>query len=144
MSAGRPTKYTEEIAARICEAVATSTNGLEKICDSNPDFPHKSTVRRWIVEVETFRDLYARAKEQQADVLADEIIDIADQVAEDKLLTHEKVGAAKLRVDSRKWVASKLKPKVYGDKTDLTTGGESMNKGFYDFLQAVSQKHEDE
>jgi hypothetical protein len=35
---------------------------------------------------------------------------------------------SRLRIDARKWVASKLKPKVYGDKTDITSGGEQLKQ----------------
>lgn len=64
---------------------------------------------------------YARAKEACSDVLADEILDVADEVAGCK--DAAQVNAARLRVDARKWIASKLKPKKYGDRVDVEHSG---------------------
>jgi hypothetical protein len=72
--------------------------------------------------------MYARAREDRSDKLADEIVAISDESHNDTYVdddgnvrtNHEVVARAKLRVDARKWVASKLKPRVYGDKLDLT------------------------
>jgi len=137
---GRPSKYSEKLVNRILEAIATTTHSLKYLCDKNKDFPSHQTVRRWIAEDrEGFRDKYARAKQEQADLLADEIIEIADETKV-KTVTHERVNAARLRVDARKWIAAKLKPKTYGDKVDVTTDGESLNKGYYDFLKQRKTK----
>lgn len=85
--------------------------------------PGTSTVYRWLADKPEFRELYARAREDQADTLADEIIDIADQ-KDGEADTPDSVNRARLRVDARKWIASKLKPKRYGDKIDHEhTGG---------------------
>ncbi|MBU2052465.1 hypothetical protein KKH13_04650, partial [Patescibacteria group bacterium] len=54
---------------------------------------------------------YARARDEQADTLADEITYIAD--------TEPDANKARVRVDARKWVAAKLKPKKYGDHQSL-------------------------
>lgn len=121
--AGRPTDYTEELAAEICSRLADGES-LKSICDAE-EMPHKATVYRWIAAHETFRDLYAHAREDQADTLADEIIDIADQSNFDTVTDAdgnsrpdgEWIARSRLRVDARKWIASKLKPKKYGEKT---------------------------
>lgn len=74
-------------------------------------------------------EMYARARQERADLLADEIVDIADEdctvvEVEDGVTTvgisTALVNRNKLRVDARKWVASKLKPRVYGDKLELS------------------------
>lgn len=70
------------------------------------------TVWRWIREREEFRKQYDRAKQESVDVHAEEILDIADDVSGE-------VSRDRLRIDARKWIASKLKPKKYGDKTSL-------------------------
>lgn len=99
--------------------------------------PASSTVFVWLTENEAFAEQYARAREAQADYYADEIVDISDDSAndygfkegEDKdgqgakpVFLAENVQRAKLRVDSRKWVAAKLRPKKYGDfmRNELT------------------------
>lgn len=105
---GRPSKFTEQLADTICERIADGES-LRSIC-SDDGLPGKATVFRWLHDHAAFRDQYARAKEEQAESLADEIVSIADgQDGSDPQRD-------RLRVDARKWVASKLKPKVYGDK----------------------------
>ncbi len=82
-------------------------------------------------EHEDFMDQYARAREAQAEVRADEIVDIADDESGDfttdedgkRVVNHEHIQRSRLRVDARKWVASKLLPKRYGDKLQHTGEG---------------------
>lgn len=121
---GRPSDYNQGIADIICDLVATSTDGLAKICRNNPDLPDHTTITRWRIKHEEFRTQYAQAKREQAELLAQEIIEISDDSTGDTLtdkdgnerMNGEWVARSRLRVDSRKWVASKLLPKVYGDK----------------------------
>jgi hypothetical protein len=95
-------------------------------------------VYRWLAAYPAFCDLYARAREDQADTLADEIIAIADEQPEIIAVVDKKTGALiehkldgaflqwqKNRIDARKWTAMKLKPKKYGDK--LALGGDEGN-----------------
>jgi len=110
---GRTSEYTQETADSICEQIADGRS-LRSIC-ADVGMPDKATVFRWLAAHETFRDQYARARESQADSLFDDILEIAD-TAEDAQL-------ARLRVDARKWMAGKLKPKVYGDKIGLDHSG---------------------
>lgn len=97
--------------------------------------PDKATVFRWLVANEPFRDQYTLAREAQADTLFDEMLEIADDGSADYKLTNrdggpdvvvdsEHIQRSRLRVDTRKWQASKLAPKKYGDKLDLNHGGE--------------------
>jgi hypothetical protein len=112
---GRHSVYTPELAARICARLA-SGESLRAIC-ADEDMPPESTVREWAVDDrEGFAAQYARAREAQADFHADEIIEIADS-AEDAQL-------GRLRVDARKWVASKLAPKRYGERLDVAHSGD--------------------
>lgn len=127
---GRPSSYTQAIGDLICEQLATSNLSLRKICQ-DPTIPHISSVLRWLAADEEFRKQYALAREAQADFLAEEIIEIADDSSRDTIKVKNKAGdeieiedkewtsRAKLRVDARKWVASKLKPKKYGDRLEL-------------------------
>jgi hypothetical protein len=73
----------------------------------------------WLALDAEFAAQYARAREEQADYYADEIIEIAD--------TAEDANLARLRIDARKWKASKLRPKKYGEKIDLTSEDGSMS-----------------
>lgn len=118
--AGRPSDYSEDLSAEICSRLA-SGEPLVKIC-RDEGMPHVATVYRWLAAHETFRDMYARAREDQADTLADEIIAISDDGSNDTYVTDAGVAVnvdvvqrSRLRVDARKWVAAKLKPRKYGD-----------------------------
>ena len=69
---------------------------------------------------------YARAKQDAADALADEIQSIADQAPE-KAEGRVDSGWAqwqRTRIDAKKWIAAKLKPKSYGDSQLIEHSGE--------------------
>lgn len=121
---------------RIVALIATSTLGLKRICSEEEGLPHYDTIRVHIQNNKEFSDRYARAKEEQADVLADEMIEIADNCTDDVALisvskdgeakegvNHSAINRARLQIDTRKWIASKLKPKKYGDKVDVDHSG---------------------
>ena len=114
MPAGRPSSYTPEIGDDICERLANGES-LRRIC-LTPNYPRQATVFRWLAANQQFREQYARAREAQADTLADEIIDIADGKRAEYEGTEADVQRDRLAMDARKWVAAKLKPKVYGEK----------------------------
>lgn len=111
---GRPVEWTPdrkaEAQAHICAQIAVGRS-LVSICRDDEGMPHYSTVMAWRVEDASFDENYARAREEQADYLAEEIIEIADKATDANL--------ARLQVDARKWKAGKLKPKVYGDRLNL-------------------------
>lgn len=119
---GRPTDYNEAIATLICERVATSTVGLNKLCTMYDDLPVKSTVNLWRYKHPEFSTRYALAKLLQADLLAEECLEIADDDSEDtkidfngvEVANTEFMARSRLRIDTRKWLASKLLPKQYG------------------------------
>lgn len=116
--AGRPTDYSEEVAAHICSEIA-SGRSLRSVCEDE-GMPDKSTVFRWLSKHETFRDQYARAQEDRTAAMAEDILEIADQYdnAQDKVDV-EHIQRAKLRIDARKWLMSKMAPKRYGDKQEI-------------------------
>lgn len=108
---GRPSDYNEDIAAYICSEIA-SGRSLRSICDDD-GMPNKATVFRWLSKHEIFRDQYARAQEDRTAAMAEDILEIADDegIAD--------VQRAKLRVDARKWLMSKMAPKKYGDRQEI-------------------------
>jgi hypothetical protein len=122
-------KFSEELFELICERISISSDGLHKICDEVKI--HPSNFYRWISEDEKLRDRYAHARELQAELLADEIISIADDSSRDTKTIQSKGGEqieientewtnrSRLRVEARKWIAAKLKPKKYGDKVEV-------------------------
>lgn len=110
---GRPTDYTKNMADKICEKIANGRS-LRSIC-AEDGMPPMKTIYRWLEANEEFRHQYARARDKQADYFAEEIIEIADRAEAESAA----VSKAKLQIDARKWAASKIAPKKYGDKTEL-------------------------
>lgn len=111
---GRPTVYSEKLGSKICNLVLTSFRGLRWHCRQNKDLPNYKTIIRWLFKNKypEFTDAYYRAKAEQSDMMADEMIDIAYKVEP----TVNAVKKAQLQVDTLKWVSAKLKPKKYGDR----------------------------
>lgn len=126
---GRPTIFTQGIADEICSRLMDGQS-LRRIC-LDETMPSKVSVLRWLMQEQSFQGQYAQAREVQADTLADETVDIADDGSNDwmddgrggRRLDPEAVQRSRLRVDQRKWYASKLAPKKYGDKLDLNHSG---------------------
>ena len=86
--------------------------------------PNKATVFRWLAAHEAFSDQYAHARDSQADTLFDDVLAIADQYDTlSEALNPDLIQRAKLRIDARKWMAGKLRPKKYGEKLELEHGG---------------------
>lgn len=134
MAGGRPTKYSPALAEKICRSISTSSVGLKTLCERDPNLPDHSTIYDWIARHKEFADFYARAREAQAQILADEITEIADDGRNDwmtlnvggksvKAVNKEVVQRSQLRVDARKWLLSKLQPKKYGDRLDMNVSG---------------------
>ena len=137
-------KFSIQLFNDICDEIATSSRGLKYICQ---DFDVTSRAfYKWLREDEQLDEkeslglvqTYTRARDEQAHLLAEQIIQVADDSSEDTIEIYGKDGKrikiedkeftsrAKLRVDARKFIASKLLPKKYGDKLDLTSGNKPI------------------
>lgn len=135
---------TEDLFKEVCEITASSNMGLFNIC-----YQMGVSYRAMRYYMEITKDAtakYARAKEDQADYLADEMLEISDDSSDDVLRVKKVVdqetgkeiflqeenkeftNRSKLRVDTRKWIAARLKPKKYGDKIDVTSNGEAITR----------------
>lgn len=137
---GRPTKYTSQLANRICSQLAEGIS-LRTVC-LGEEMPDKSTVFDWLRINKEFANQYARAKEESSDAMAEEILDISDDGTNDWMVIHqggkavevpnnEVLQRSRLRVDTRKWIMSKMKPKKYGEKIDMTTNGKDLPTPIY-------------
>jgi len=137
---GRPSIYTQELADRICEEISHGKS-LRTVCVAK-DMPNASTVFRWLRTNEEFCKQYARATEERTEAMAEDILDIADDGTNDwmtitkygedvQVPDNEVLQRSKLRVDTRKWIMSKMKPKKYGDKLDLTSDGKVLPTPIY-------------
>lgn len=128
---GRPSDYSTDLAAQICGLIVEGRS-LRSICQAD-DMPSCTTVFVWLQKHPEFTEQYVRAREAQADTLADELLDISDDARNDWMKRNhgdddpgwvangEHIQRSRLRVDTRKWIASKLKPKKYGDKLELAS-----------------------
>jgi hypothetical protein len=96
----------------ICEQIADGKS-LRSIC-SQEGMPVKYTVLRWLQADPAFAERYAQARVQAADALAEELQDLADQAIREP----EKANAIRVAIDAKKWIASKLRPKAYGDRIE--------------------------
>src|SRR6266496_4031458 len=106
---GRPTLKTPELCAEICRRLAEGET-MQAIL-KEPGMPAWTTVHDWKQADESFRQALTRAREQQAEVWAEEIMSISD----DDLPTHEAIGRARLRMQSRQWLSGKYNA-TYADK----------------------------
>lgn len=124
---GAPTTYNSHLATVICIRIAEGESLRQILRDEG--MPAQSTVYEWLLRHPEFAENYTRAREEQADTLADEIISIADEQPEIIAVVDKKTGALiehkldgaflqwqKNRIEARKWTAMKLKPKKYGDR----------------------------
>ena len=128
----RPSEFDQSIADDLCTWLALGKS-LNAFCREE-GHPHKSTVLRWVENNKEFRDQYARARTEQAEYWAEEILEIADDGSNDwetrtgvggreyEAINNEVVQRSRLRVDARKWLLSKLLPKKFGDSVPLDPG----------------------
>jgi hypothetical protein len=141
------TERQERYVYQLCQATMETDKGIKRLCDTfraeDSNFPPCRTIRNWIADNQEFAAQYARAKDLQADFLAEQIIEISDDDSEDEIFVggddetgagtkrvanNEFIQRSRLRVEARKWVASKLAPKKYGDKlTQELTGPNGSN-----------------
>jgi len=115
------TRFSQPLFDEICEQISAG-KGLVEICQPD-DMPAVSAVYKWLAQDAALVEQYARARETQADYYFDEIREISDRADADN------VQVARLQVDTRKWMAGKLRPKKYGDKTvlDVNVSLENMD-----------------
>ena len=132
---GRPSIYTEAVAAKVCELIA-SGKSLRRIANRK-GMPALSTMLKWLQSRDDFTILYAKAREARADMRAEEIVDIADSANE----RNER--SRRLQVDARKWAASKENPKRYGDRLEVSADvhdsrAPTDNNGFLELARSVA------
>ena len=108
----RPSIYSEKLVDRMLEEIASGRSVIG-LCREEEWTPNADTWYRWLYKIEGLSDRYARAKSHQSEREADIILDIADNA------TNQDYQVARLRVDARKWIASKLLPNKYGERTQI-------------------------
>lgn len=112
-------EYDPEIAEDICVRIATSGKGLATILASDDGFPSYAVVLRWLNSNAEFDEMFTRARELKADFIGDEILEIVDDL-------DEEANSRRVRADARIKLMEKLNPKRYGNRLDVTSGGEPL------------------
>lgn len=125
-------KYSEKLVDQICKYIMEGLSIRE--IERKKDMPCMKTIFNWLNDEKKsyFLQQYTRAKEVQTEGFAEEIIEIADDSTNDYIerkktdgttyeeLNSEHIQRSRLRIESRKWLMGKLKPKKYGDKVQHT------------------------
>jgi hypothetical protein len=138
---GRPSDYSQATADYICACISNGMSirqiiqysktpeGIKELKELGiSHIPAQGTIYVWLFRFPAFQEQYARAREEQADTLADEILAIADETPEMNPIIDKRTGELiemqmhsayiqwqKNRIDARKWTAMKLRPKKYGE-----------------------------
>lgn len=114
--------YTQELGEEICRRMMEGES-VRQIC-KDENMPHRNTLLNWLlVPDHPFAAMYDRARKLQAEMMADELLEIADDGSNDWMerenggyvFNTEHYGRSRLRVDTRKWILSKMLPK-FADK----------------------------
>lgn len=126
---GRPTIYTQELADRICEEIALGKS-IRTVCLA-AEMPGLSSIFKWIRENKEFSQQYAQATSERSECQHEDLLELGDEAISLAQSVNEKasgavVQAVKLKADNMKWSMSKMKPKKYGDKIDMTTNGKDL------------------
>jgi hypothetical protein len=141
---------TPEIEDLILDALMSGRT-LTDIC-RDPDMPAAGSVRNWVIaDPDGFGARYRLAREIGAETMADTMVDIADDRDGDwiahtdrngnpaLMLDSERVNRARMRIETRRWRVSKIAPRIYGDRIDLTARPDS-GESWADLLKAVDGK----
>jgi len=131
---GRPTTFSTQIADTICARMCEGES-LRAICRDHY-MPHRSSVYQWLRKNSAFRDLYTQARETLVEHWGDEMLEISDDGTTDfitkmgrngteyEAVDQEHIQRSRLRVDTRKWLMSKLAPRKYGDHVEVAHFGQ--------------------
>lgn len=125
----------EEVFTTICNKIDKEGLSLRKAIEPR-DMPSSQTFYKWLEEDEEKSKQYTYVCARRADFLADEILEIADEsnadawVGDDGTtrIDGQAVQRSKLMVDTRKWLMSKMHPKKYGNKVDVTSDGKQIKQ----------------
>ena len=128
--------YSQEDKETIFKSIISAIeNGASlRSCLRKDNMPDSTTFYKWIDEDSAKSVQYERSVELRSEFLFDEIIEIADKQGEDvtedkdgnRVINHNIVQRNRLQIDARKWALSKMIPKKYGDKLDMTSGGDKL------------------
>ena len=142
--------YSPELGARVCELMIEGVS-LRKISEMS-GMPSRRAIFNWLKDNDEFRERYEVARLMQVEYWAHEIIEIADDTSGDfiinedgeRVVDHENINRARLKIDARKWLMSKLHPRRYGDRVaaDVTVRRDMRELSDSELLQIVGRSVE--
>lgn len=99
-----------------------------------PDTIGTKTFYKWLEESEELQERYKKATQKRADNIFEEMLEIADKQSADMeinergehVINYNVINRSRLQIDTRKWMLGKLNPTKYGDKLDVTSGGDKL------------------
>ena len=134
---GRPSSYTQELADKICEEIASGKS--MRSVSRMEGMPAMSMIFRWLREHPSFREQYTASTIERTEAFQEDVIDISDDGSDDYTednymegrtpgyqVNSENIQRSRLRVETRKWLMERMKPKKYGAKIDMTTNGKDL------------------
>lgn len=150
---GRPSSFTEEVAAVICARIAAGES-LRAVC-RDPAMPEMRTVFRWMPANEGFRQQYEIAMEARAAAIFDEMMEIADTPVMGETTTEQPDGSIetkrgdmiqhrRLQIDARKWMLARMSPKKYGDRLAHEVTGEGGGAVMIQVVTGIDRNPGDE
>ena len=146
----RPSSYTDEIGAMICRRIATTPIGTTKLCAMYDDMPAESTIYEWRYDHKSFSEMYAEAKRRQAELMAEKLVDMAEEKAYyidgegNQRVDGGFIQSQRLQVDTTKWIASKLLPRVYGNIESTETIDKTQLKEIAERVAQMNKESEKE
>jgi len=117
----RPSEYNIELCKEICSEVANGFN-IKTVLKSKPEYPTFQTWCNWKRQHNELFDLYIKSIQDKADSVEEELESIYDMLKSKEI----DPASANVLIQTLKWKASKYYPKMFGDKTDITSGGEKI------------------
>lgn len=148
---GAPTKYSKELADKICKLIATNPVGLTTLIKLH-NLPDRQTIYNWLNLYGDFFDNYMQAKKQQAHVIADEMLEVHNDIPTyfdkdgNEKIDNGMLGRAKLKMEALRWSAARLNPKWYSEKTVNTDDGkdDEMDKDLEERRKELDQEYKRE
>ena len=121
MGAGRPSEYNFEMCIEICSEVANGFN-IKTVLKSKSEYPTFQTWCNWKREQPELFDLYVKTMQDKSESEMEEIDRVYDMLKKGEI----EPSTANVLIQTNKWKASKFYPKMFGDKVDVTSGGEKL------------------
>lgn len=140
-------KQIEETFTEICRQIAEEGKSLRAVIRSK-DMPNSETFYKWLELDKIKSKQYTRATNNRADVLFEEILEIADKQDKDvytnsdgfECVDHNVHARSKIMIDARKWMLGKMQPKKYSDKIQVDTNSFEEQPLFPDVSKNDSNK----